>query len=189
MPSVEDERSFGFRVLLAVAAASVAAIAVPSDVAALSGGGANAGFVLAQTQPSDSPTPTPPAPQEPAKPEPAAPKNLEPLPPTEVINILGKKVRGPNNNEDLGLVVDVIVDAEGRPRAAVVDFGGFLGVGSRKIAVDWQLFHFFPGDRDRKVSLSLGRADIQAAPEYKPDAASAAMVGPPETPASSDVGK
>jgi hypothetical protein len=178
----------GFRALLAVAAASVAAIAVPADVAALSRDCAIVEFVLAQEQPPASPTPTPPAPQEPAKPEPAAPKNLEPLPPTEAINILGKKVRGPNN-EDLGLVVDVIVDAEGRPRAAVVDFGGFLGVGSRKIAVDWQLFHFSPGDRDRKVSLSLGRADIQAAPEYKPDAASAAMVGPPETPASSDVGK
>lgn len=180
----------GFRALLAVAAASVAAIAVPPDVVAvaLSRDCAIAEFVLAQEQPPASPTPTPPAPQEPAKPEPAAPKNLEPLPPTEAINILGKKVRGPNN-EDLGLVVDVIVDAEGRPRAAVVDFGGFLGVGSRKIAVDWQLFHFSPGDRDRKVSLSLGRADIQAAPEYKPDAASAAMVGPPETPASSDVGK
>jgi hypothetical protein len=110
------------------------------------------------------------------------------LPPTEVINILGKKVRG-TNNEDLGLVVDVVVDAEGNPRAAVIDFGGFLGVGSRKIAVDWRLLRFSPGIRDHPVSLSLGRPEIQAAPEYKPDAASAAMVGPPETPASSDAEK
>ena len=176
----------GLRTLLAVAAASFAAVIVSSDVAALACRGDDC--ILAQAQPPASPTPTPPAPQETGKPEPSTPKNLEPLPPTEVINILGKKVRG-TNNEDLGLVVDVVVDAEGNPRAAVIDFGGFLGVGSRKIAVDWRLLRFSPGIRDHPVSLSLGRPEIQAAPEYKPDAASAAMVGPPETPASSDAEK
>ena len=172
--------------MLAVAAASFAAVIVSSDVAALACRGDDC--ILAQAQPPASPTPTPPAPQETGKSEPSTPKNLEPLPPTEVINILGKKVRG-TNNEDLGLVVDVVVDAEGNPRAAVIDFGGFLGVGSRKIAVDWRLLRFSPGIRDHPVSLSLGRPEIQAAPEYKPDAASAAMVGPPETPASSDAEK
>jgi PRC-barrel domain protein len=176
----------GFRTLLAVAAGAFAAVVVSFDVAALACRG-SANCILAQAQPPTSPTPSPPAPKETGKPEPSAPKNLEPLPPGEVINILGKKVRG-TNNEDLGLVVDVVVDAEGNPRAAVVDFGGFLGVGSRKIAVDWRLLRFSPGNRDHPVSLSLGRPEIQAAPEYKPDAASAAMVGPPpETPASSDV--
>ena len=37
------------------------------------------------------------------------------------------------------LVVDVLVDRSGLPLGAVIDFGGFLGVGSRKIAIDWQL--------------------------------------------------
>ncbi len=86
------------------------------------------------------------------------------------------------------LVVDVIVAADGHPSAAVIDFGGFLGVGSRKIAVDWRLLRFAPGRPDWQVLLTLGRAEIQAAPEYKPDAATREMVGPPwEAPPSTAV--
>ena len=66
------------------------------------------------------------------------------------------------------MVVDVLVDGDGRPRAAVIDFGGFLGVGSRKIAIDWELLQFRPADRTQPVRLVLGRAEVQAAPEYKP---------------------
>ena len=170
--------------MLALVTAVFATAAVAPDTVAELCRGCAPNNILAQAQSPASPTPTA-APQESGKPEPNAPKNLEPLPPTDVINILGKKVRG-TNNEDLGLVVDVVVDAEGNPRAAVIDFGGFLGVGSRKIAVDWRLLRFSPGNRDHPVSLSLGRPEIQAAPEYKPDSTSAAMVGPPETPASTD---
>jgi PRC-barrel domain protein len=136
----------------------------------------------------DAPTPagTPPSSTTP-KAGPPAPKNLEPLAPDESTGVLGKKVVGPDG-KDLGLVVDVIVAADGHPSAAVIDFGGFLGVGSRKIAVDWRLLRFAPGRPDWQVLLTLGRAEIQAAPEYKPDAATREMVGPPwEAPPSTAV--
>jgi hypothetical protein len=121
------------------------------------------------------------------KPGPPAPKNLEPLAPDESTGVLGKKVVGPDG-KDLGLVVDVIVATDGHPSAAVIDFGGFLGVGSRKIAVDWRLLRFAPGRPDWQVLLTLGRAEIQAAPEYKPDATTREMVGPPwEAPPSTAV--
>jgi PRC-barrel domain len=107
-----------------------------------------------------------------------APKNLEALDARHYTGILGKKIMGPDNKE-LGLVVDVLIDARGRARAAIIDFGGFLGVGSRKIAVDWHLLQPIPGQPDWKISLNLGRAEIQGTPEYKPDAASNKMVGPP----------
>ena len=55
----------------------------------------------------------------------------------EVEGILGKSVRS-NAGEDMGQIIDVIVKRNGQVRAAVIDFGGFLGVGSRKIAVDWR---------------------------------------------------
>jgi hypothetical protein len=127
----------------------------------------------------DTPTPAgaPPSSTTP-KAGPPAPKNLEPLAPDESTGVLGKKVVGPDG-KDLGLVVDVIVATDGHPSAAVIDFGGFLGVGSRKIAVDWRLLRFAPGRPDWQVLLTLGRAEIQAAPEYKPDAATREMVGPP----------
>ena len=56
-------------------------------------------------------------------------------------SILGKDVRS-SADENMGRIVDVIVDRAGRVRAAVIDFGGFLGVGSRKIAVDWNVLSF-----------------------------------------------
>ena len=114
---------------------------------------------------------------------------LEPLDGDEALGVLGRKVVGPSG-EDLGLIADVVVDRDGRPRAAVIDFGGFLGVGSRKIAVDWNLLQFDPAQRGSKVILSLGRRQIQGAPEYRADATSAAMVGPPLVgPSSGDDGK
>jgi PRC-barrel domain len=119
------------------------------------------------------------APPAESKPEAGAPpKNLKPIAPEEAVGILGKKVYGPAG-EDMGMAIDVLVDSDGRPRAAVIDFGGFLGVGSRKIAIDWELLQFRPADRTQPVHLALGRAEVQAAPEYKPSSQSAEVVAPP----------
>jgi len=71
--------------------------------------------------------------------------------------------------EDLGRVVDVLADSGGRVRVAIIDFGGFLGVGDRKIAVDWPLLRFNPDRSDPSLLLSLSREKLKAAPEYKDD--------------------
>ena len=71
----------------------------------------------------------------------------------------------------MGRVVDVIVDREGTVRAAVIDFGGFLGVGSRKIVVDWGALRFWRVANKRdSITLELTKAQVAAAPEYKEDA-------------------
>jgi PRC-barrel domain protein len=82
-------------------------------------------------------------------------------------SVLGKEVRS-SANENMGRIVDVIVERSGRVRAAVIDFGGFLGVGSRKIAVDWNALHFAPESKSRDViTLELTRDQVKEAPEYK----------------------
>jgi sporulation protein YlmC with PRC-barrel domain len=88
------------------------------------------------------------------------------LPYQDVQGVLGKEVRG-SAGEDLGRVVDVLVDQGGQARAAVIDFGGFLGVGSRRIVVDWATLHFAPADQRDRITLDLTRAQVRAAPEYK----------------------
>ena len=115
--------------------------------------------------PSDTPTPPPPAATPSAKPPPAS---LETLAAADARIILGKKVSGAAG-EDMGLVVDVLFDANKEPRAVVIDFGGFLGVGTRKIAVAWRLLQFYAPDSKTPLKLDLSRADVQSAPEYKPD--------------------
>jgi len=119
---------------------------------------------------------------EPANPEPqvAAPEPPKPLNADEIVPILGKKVLGPAG-EDLGRVVNVLVDQAGRTRAAVIDFGGFLGVGSRKIAVAWDQLTFKPGAGDRQLVLNMTREQIQGAREYKERAADQVDVATPAT--------
>ena len=82
-------------------------------------------------------------------------------------SVLGKEVRS-SANENMGRIVDVIVDRSGRVRAAVIDFGGFLGVGSRKIAVEWNTLRFDIDSNKRDlITLELTRDQVKAAPEYK----------------------
>jgi hypothetical protein len=101
----------------------------------------------------------------------------EPVPPPSVTvigardahGILGREVRSAAN-EDMGRIVDVIVDREGTVRAAVIDFGGFLGVGSRKIVVDWNALRFGTvASKSDSITLELTKKQVSAAPEYKED--------------------
>jgi len=85
----------------------------------------------------------------------------------EVEGILGRDVRS-TADENMGRIVDVLVDNTSQVRAAIIDFGGFLGVGSRKIAVDWNALHFpQPGKPGQHVTLELTRDQVKAAPEYQ----------------------
>lgn len=86
---------------------------------------------------------------------------------TPVRGILGRPVQDVDSKE-MGRVIDVIVDSAGRVRAAVIDFGGFLGVGSRKIAVDWSALHFGGAVKhEGDIRLALTQDQLKAAPEYK----------------------
>ncbi len=95
----------------------------------------------------------------------------------EAVAILGQPVQGPDKGE-VGRVVDVLIDGEGHPRAAVLDFGGFLGLGNRRVAVDWKAMRFAPGDKDHPISLNLTTDQIKAAPEYKDTRTTNAVVVP-----------
>ena len=67
----------------------------------------------------------------------------------------------------MGQIVDVIVDRTGGIRAAIIDFGGFLGVGSRKIAVDWRAVHFVAGSKAIRIILDLTREDVVGSHEVQ----------------------
>lgn len=130
--------------------------------------------VLAADEPRGEQTGPGPVPSASPAP-PSAGKEAAPPPSVTIIGardahgILGREVRSAAN-ENMGRIVDVIVDRTGRVRAAVIDFGGFLGVGSRKIAVDWNALHFAAlSSKNDSISLELTKAQVAAAPEYKED--------------------
>jgi hypothetical protein len=99
--------------------------------------------------------------------EPAPPPSVTIIGASEAHGVLGREVRSPAD-EDMGRIVDVIVDRPGTVRAAVIDFGGFLGVGSRKIVVDWNALHFGRiANKSDSITLELTKEQVMAAPEYK----------------------
>jgi PRC-barrel domain len=126
--------------------------------------------------PEPSPSPSgqsaPENPPSTAAPPAAAPTNPSPGTPAmvlddqEVSTILGKSVRS-NADEDMGRIVDIIVSRDGQVRAAIIDFGGFLGIGTRKIAVDWRALNFAPAGKPGTITVDLTRNQVRLAPEYK----------------------
>ena len=88
--------------------------------------------------------------------------------PEDAEAILGQRVIGPTGKE-IGRLVDVLVDANGQPQAAVIDFGGFMGVGNRKIAVHWSV-----------ASLQSRRREAQdhAGNDARPDQGGAGIPNP-----------
>jgi len=99
--------------------------------------------------------------------EPAPPASVTIIGASEAHGVLGRDVRSPTD-ENMGRIVDVIVDPRGAVRAAAIDFGGFLGVGSRKIVVDWNVLHFGRvANKSESITLDLTKEQVMAAPEYK----------------------
>ena len=130
-------------------------------------------FAAAASRADNESQPTPPATAAKEAPaatkEPAPPPSVTIIAPREAHGVLGREVRSPAD-EDMGRIVDVIVDRTGTVRAAVIDFGGFLGVGSRKIVVDWNALHFGRvANKGDSITLELTKAQVAAAPEYKED--------------------
>jgi hypothetical protein len=99
--------------------------------------------------------------------------------PEDAEAILGQRVTDAEN-VDIGRLVDVLVDSNGQPQAAIIDFGGFMGVGNRKIAVHWSTLHFSPADPKHKVTLQMTPDQIKAAPEYRNPNKAASVVTPAE---------
>jgi hypothetical protein len=124
---------------------------------------------MADTKPSQqtpvplSASPQPPVPKPAAAPAPA--RDAVPavvLDDKDIEGVMGREIYS-IAGDDMGRIVDLLVDHKGNLRAAIIDFGGFLGVGSRKIAVDWHAIQF---GQDRAL-LSLTRDQVRVAPEYK----------------------
>jgi hypothetical protein len=133
-----------------------------------------------RAQQQAQPTPQPPPAAEPSSrpadnppPAVAQPDTSPPDRPAAVVlerrearSILGREVRSAAG-ENMGRIIDVIVDQAGNARAAVIDFGGFLGVGSRKIAVAWNALHFAVADGSDRITLGFTKDQVKAAPEYQ----------------------
>lgn len=118
---------------------------------------------LAQTAPT---TPVPPA-----SPSMSSPSTTNPSPSVAAVPrlvtgsaIIGTDIKNPAD-ETIGEIDDVVVDADGKIVSVIVSVGGFLGMGTRHVAVPWSDLRF---DRARDVALlNMTKDQLKSAPEYK----------------------
>jgi hypothetical protein len=109
----------------------------------------------------------------------------------EATSILGRQVLGPTG-EVIGRIVDVLVGDAGLPRAAVIEFGGFMGVGNRRVAVTWSSLAF--NAAARTIALDMTTDQIKAIPQFRQPARPAdppvtVAVPPPPGPAAATPGR
>ncbi len=113
----------------------------------------------------------------------APPPQPSELTKADATGVLGRMVQDEDGKE-IGRIVDVVVDPSGQTRAAVVDIGGFMGVGSRRVAVAWSAVHVPPpGAPNPRVSIDMTDEQIHNAPAYNDRSKPATIVGPVTSPA------
>jgi hypothetical protein len=95
---------------------------------------------------------------------------------TKLQSLLGRELK--TKDENPGRIIDILSDSEGRVRAAVVELGGFLGIGTRRIAVDWSMLRFDSADpKQPRLVLDIVRDQLRSVPEYKPGEPVVVFVG------------
>jgi sporulation protein YlmC with PRC-barrel domain len=88
---------------------------------------------------------------------------------------LGQAVTNPTG-ENIGDINDLLFDSNGRIVTAVIGVGGFLGLGEKNVAVQFDTLSITPPvDGKRTVKVSLSKEQLKAAPEFKPTEKTAYM--------------
>jgi PRC-barrel domain len=96
------------------------------------------------------------------------PKSEAPAETRRLGSVLGIEVRT-SAEQNVGRIVDLLASRGGQVEAAVIEFGGFLGMGSRKIAIEWSALRLENHGKQTLAILDMTRDQLRAAPEYKPD--------------------
>lgn len=126
---------------------------------------ASATFALGQTEATD-----------PSAPKPAAPATLaNDLRPTFVAQtpadmvaskLIGLTIQN-GAGETIGEIADVVLDEKSTVKSWVVGVGGFLGIGTKYVAIDPSALKLTRADeKTMKASIDTTKDQLRAAPEY-----------------------
>jgi len=144
---------------------------------------------LAQSGTTPAPA-NPPAVQEPAA--------AAPVPRAEgsiVTNIIGESVYNGTGDdaENIGKVTDVVFDKDGMAKSVVIGVGGFLGVGAKNVAFDYDKLQWAEKNGDRWLVAQTSKDELTAHPEFDskpygpaPAPATSTDAAAPKAPATTD---
>jgi sporulation protein YlmC with PRC-barrel domain len=81
-------------------------------------------------------------------------------------NLIGKDVYNASG-QSIGDLNDVLVGEDGRIIAIIVGVGGFLGLGEKDVAVDYNFLKSNGGITGDRVVLAMNEQDLRAAPDFE----------------------
>ncbi|MDQ0326862.1 sporulation protein YlmC with PRC-barrel domain [Rhodopseudomonas julia] len=82
-------------------------------------------------------------------------------------DIMGATVYG-SNDESVGDIDDVIVGQNGDVRAVIIDVGGFLGIGEKPVAVEYDTLNIQKDSNgETRYSINATENQLEDAPEYE----------------------
>ncbi|WDR04959.1 PRC-barrel domain-containing protein [Devosia rhodophyticola] len=89
-------------------------------------------------------------------------------------NLSGAKVVG-SDGEDIAEVGDIVLTEDGKIDAMLIDFGGFLGMGQKRVAVGMDNLQFATDDGGQYfVYVNFTKEQLEQQPEYNADTYSTA---------------
>jgi sporulation protein YlmC with PRC-barrel domain len=108
--------------------------------------------------------------------EPVAPLNREALVDFDETTLTAEELIGTNvygpDNQHIGVIGDFVLGEDGSAiDAVIVDFGGFLGIGSKEVAVAYENLDFFadPDGSNRYLVLNVSREQMEQAVAFNRD--------------------
>jgi len=81
--------------------------------------------------------------------------------------IIGAKVHDTANKETVGSIQNIYLDDSGKVKVVVISVGGFLGVGSKDVAVKWEDIKFGKDGKSLALTTGLTKDALKAMPDYK----------------------
>jgi sporulation protein YlmC with PRC-barrel domain len=81
-------------------------------------------------------------------------------------NLWNKKVYNASG-QSIGDMKDVLVDKEGKVAAIVIGVGGFLGLGEKNVAVDYNFIKQNGGITGDRIVLNMSEQDLRSAPDFQ----------------------
>ena len=86
-------------------------------------------------------------------------------------SLLGKTVYSSVKDVDgvrtiIGDVNDIVLSEDGSVQAAVVGVGGFVGLGEKDVAVDFERLQWMSWDNERHLVMASSKDELESAPEF-----------------------
>ncbi len=71
------------------------------------------------------------------------------------------------SGKSIGELKDVLIDKDGKVSALVVGVGGFLGLGEKNVAVDYDYLQKNGGITPNRITLGMSEEDLRNAPKFE----------------------